>query len=43
MLRRALDSGGFAFWFDYMDAGNSARALIDGFLSSAEYRARFLP
>jgi uncharacterized delta-60 repeat protein len=43
MMRRAPDPGGFSFWVNYMDAGNSARALIDGFIPSAEYRARFLP
>jgi hypothetical protein len=43
MLQRAPDAGGFSYWVQYRDAGNSGLALIDGFLSSAEYRARFLP
>ena len=42
MLRREPDSGGFAFWLDYMDSGNSGVALINGFLASPEYRNRFL-
>ena len=43
MLRRAPDAAGFDFWVDYMEAGNSGVALIDGFLAAPEYRARFLP
>lgn len=43
MLRRAADSAGFNFWVNYKDAGNPGLALIDLFLGSAEYRARFLP
>ena len=43
MLRRAPDSGGFSFWVQYRDDGNSGLALIDGFLGSPEYRGRFLP
>jgi len=43
MLRRAPDPGGFNFWVGYRDAGNSGIALINGFISSAEYRSRFLP
>lgn len=43
MLRRAPEPGGFAFWADYMDQGNSGLSLINGFLGSAEYRNRFLP
>jgi len=43
MLRRAPDADGFRFWVGYRDSGNSGLALIDGFLSSAEYRGRFLP
>jgi hypothetical protein len=43
MLRRAPDDGGFVFWVGYMDSGNSGLALIDGFVRSPEYRARFLP
>ena len=43
MLRRAPDAGGFAFWVQYRDDGNSGLALIDGFLGSPEYRLRFGP
>ena len=43
LLRRAPDAQGFSFWVNYMDQGNTARALIEGFLGSAEYRQRFLP
>ncbi len=43
MLRRAPDSSGFSFWVQYLDGGNSGLALINGFLVSPEYRARFLP
>ena len=43
MLRRAPDQGGFDFWVQYRDTGNSGLALINGFLGSPEYRARFLP
>ncbi len=43
MLRRGPDAGGFAYWVDYMDDGNSGLALINGFLGAPEYRNRFLP
>jgi hypothetical protein len=43
MLRRAPDAGGFSFWVQSMDAGQSGLALINGFLVSPEYRSRFLP
>ena len=43
MLRRAPDQGGFSFWVNYLDQGNSGFALIDGFLGAQEYRQRFLP
>lgn len=42
MLRRGPDPGGFNHWVDYVDRGNSGLDLINGFLASAEYRARFL-
>ncbi len=42
MLRRGPDAGGFAYWVDYMDDGNSGQALINGFLGAPEYRNRFL-
>jgi hypothetical protein len=41
MLRRSPDEGGFNFWVNYLDSGNSGLALIDEFLNSAEYAARF--
>lgn len=43
MLQRAPDAGGYAYWVDYMDRGNSGLALIDSFLGAPEYRNRFLP
>ncbi|MGH9577436.1 MAG: DUF4214 domain-containing protein, partial [Terriglobales bacterium] len=43
MLKRAPDSGGFTFWVNYLDTGNSGQALINGFLGAQEYRNRFLP
>jgi len=43
MLRRVPEPGGFSFWVDYLDQGSSGLALVNGFLGSAEYRARFLP
>ena len=43
MLRRAPDAGGFSYWVNSLDGGTSGLALIDGVLSSTEYRARFLP
>lgn len=42
MLRRGPDPSGFSYWVDYVDRGNSGLDLINGFLSSTEYRARFL-
>ena len=41
MLRRSPEQGGFDFWVQYMDAGNSGLALINGFLYSPEYENRF--
>jgi hypothetical protein len=43
MLRRSPDPGGFNFWVSYLDSGNSGLALTGGFITSAEYRSRFLP
>ncbi len=43
MLRRSPEADGFAFWVGYLDAGNAGLALIEGFLTAPEYRARFLP
>ena len=41
MLRRAPEEEGFNFWVSYLDSGNSGLALINGFLYSQEYSARF--
>ena len=43
MLRRAPDQGGFDFWVNHLDTGNSPASLIDGFYNAPEYRSRFLP
>ena len=43
MLGRSAEPEGFAFWVDYMDAGNPPNALFDQFLRSQEYHDRFLP
>lgn len=43
MLRRAPDTPGFNFWVGQLDAGGSPLPLIQGFLSSTEYRQRFMP
>jgi hypothetical protein len=42
MLRRSPDTGGFAYWTNYLDSGNSGLALINAFLAAPEYRNRFL-
>ncbi len=41
MLRRGPEQGGFDFWVNYLDTGNSGLALINGFLNSEEYANRF--
>ena len=41
LLRRAPEQGGFDYWVNRMDGGDSGQILIDGFLNSAEYAARF--
>lgn len=43
MLRRAPDQGGYDFWRNSIRAGTSGDGLINAFLTSGEYRARFLP
>jgi hypothetical protein len=43
MLQRAPDQGGFDFWVNHMNQGNTGLTLINGFLSSPEYHNRFLP
>jgi hypothetical protein len=42
MLRRSPEEGGFNFWVNYLDSGNSGLALINGFLYSQEYANHFL-
>jgi len=41
LVRRAPDQGGFDYWVGVMDAGASGLDLIQSFLDSAEYQARF--
>jgi hypothetical protein len=41
MLRRSPEEGGFNFWVNYLDSGNSGLALTDGILNSQEYADRF--
>jgi len=41
LLRRSPDQTGFDFWVATLDSGGSGLGLIDGFLVSAEYAARF--
>jgi len=43
LLRRSPDADGFDYWVNRMDGGDSGQILIDGFLKSAEYAARFTP
>jgi len=41
LLRRASEQVGFDYWVNRMGGGESGQILIDGFLNSAEYAARF--
>ncbi len=43
MLRRTPETAGYDGWLAYLDGGNSALNMINGFYLSTEYRARFLP
>jgi hypothetical protein len=43
MLRRAPDQAGYDFWRNSIRAGASGDGLINAFLTSGEYRSRFLP
>lgn len=43
MLIRQPDDGGLNFWAGQIRGGTSIRGLIDSFVTSAEYRNRFLP
>jgi len=42
LLRRSPDQGGFTYWVGVMDDGGSGLDLIEGFLTSNEYAARFI-
>ncbi|GAB4404591.1 MAG: hypothetical protein OHK0048_24110 [Rhodoferax sp.] len=43
MLRRAPDAAGYDYWVPILQGGGSVLPLIDGFLASPEYSARFVP
>jgi hypothetical protein len=43
MLRRSPDTAGLSFWSDQFSRGVLPRVLVDAFIASTEYRARFLP
>ncbi|MCM2266003.1 MAG: DUF4214 domain-containing protein, partial [Desulfuromonadales bacterium] len=43
LLQRSPDQGGYNYWVGRMDTGSPGLTLIDGFLSSQEYQARFAP
>lgn len=42
-LDRAPDLGGLAFWTGFLNAGNPVNAMVDGFTSSPEFRAKYGP
>ncbi|HET9652225.1 MAG TPA: DUF4214 domain-containing protein, partial [Usitatibacter sp.] len=42
-MRRAPDAQGYAFWLGQLNGGTPATSVIDAFIRSPEYRARFLP
>jgi hypothetical protein len=41
MLRRTPEQGGYDFWVAALDAGTEPKTLLDDFINSAEYQARF--
>ena len=41
MLRRSPEQGGYDFWVAALDAGTEPKTLLDDFIKSAEYQARF--
>jgi hypothetical protein len=43
LLRRSPDQDGYNYWVSQMDGGRSGLGLINGFLNSNEYAARFEP
>ncbi len=43
MLQRSPESGGYDYWVNFLRSSGAKLTLIQGFLGSPEYRARFLP
>jgi hypothetical protein len=44
MLQRRADQGGYDYWLGQLDTGaKTVNGMIAGFLSSAEYKGRFVP
>ncbi|MGC9457623.1 MAG: trypsin-like serine protease [Halothiobacillaceae bacterium] len=41
LLRRSPDQSGYEYWVNTLDSGGSSLGLIDGFITSGEYAARF--
>ena len=41
MLRRTPEQGGYDFWVAALDAGTDPKTLLDDFIKSIEYQARF--
>ena len=41
MLRRTPEQGGYDFWVAALDAGTEPKTLLDDFIKSIEYQARF--
>ena len=41
MLRRTPEQGGYDFWVAALDAGTEPKTLLDDFIKSSEYQARF--
>jgi len=41
MLERAPDAAGLKYWVEVLEDGGSVEVLLDGFMSSNEYRSRF--
>ncbi len=40
-LRRDPDQGGYDFWVNILNQYNDVHGMVDAFITSAEYRARF--
>ena len=43
LLRRAPDNGGASFWVSQLNAGTPEATMVQGFIDSTEYNARFGP